>query len=141
MLNGSLTMSVTFPKFCFLSRSWATGYNFTIRGSPRLRSHKSAMHYSLFCNVYHAKTYPGILNISLSRGVGSNFTLVKQISQAYTTFNINYYLFLWFTNDYWSGGYLVCLACSSTPAEHLYSPSIAWYPEVQCLSLSLYNAC
>jgi len=29
---------------------------------------------------------------------------------------INFNLFLWFTNDYWSGSCLVCLACSSTPA-------------------------
>jgi len=35
ILNVSLTTSVTFQKFCFLSCSQATGNNFTISGSPR----------------------------------------------------------------------------------------------------------
>jgi len=30
------------------------------------KSHKSVMHYSLFGNLSRTKTYPGILNISLS---------------------------------------------------------------------------
>jgi len=59
-------MSVTFQKFCFVSRSQVTGNNFAISGISRLKSHKGVTHYSLLGNVSHTKTYPGILNISLS---------------------------------------------------------------------------
>jgi len=61
MLNGSLAMSVTFQNF--VSKP-LTSYRqqFASSGSPRL----SAMHYSLFGNVYYTKTYQSILNISLS---------------------------------------------------------------------------
>jgi len=44
---------------------------------------------------------------------GSSFTLVRQIGQACTIFNFQLLILIYscdFTNDYWSGGYLVYLA-------------------------------
>jgi len=51
-------MSVTFQKFGSLVCSWATNNTFTISDS--------VMRYSLFGNVSHAETDPGILNVSVS---------------------------------------------------------------------------
>jgi len=80
MHNGSLAMSVTFQKFHYLSYSRATGNNFTISGSPRLRSHKITMRYSLFGNVSCTKTYPSILNISLSISIAHQSINVSKFS-------------------------------------------------------------
>ena len=66
ILNASLAMSVTYQKFCFLSRHSQATSNIFFTAAHDSWSHKSVMHYSLFGNVSNAKIYPGILDISVS---------------------------------------------------------------------------
>jgi len=51
------------------------------------RSHKSAMHYSLFGNLSHAKTYPGILNISLGTSIAHQLLDILKFSICHLHYN------------------------------------------------------
>jgi len=56
-------------------------------GSLTSKSHKSATHYSLFGNVSHAKTHPGILNISLSISIANQSIDISKFSVRHLHYN------------------------------------------------------
>jgi len=65
MLNELLAMSTTFQKFCFLRCLRAKGNNFAILGC-HAKTLKAIKVPQPVGNASHAKTYPGIFNISVS---------------------------------------------------------------------------
>jgi len=56
------------------------------------RNHKNVLHYSLFGDVFHAKTYPGVLNISMSISTAHQSIDILKVSVSHFHYIVHYQL-------------------------------------------------